>query len=101
MAGKKQLPPVGLDDASQDGSLTAAIDAGDRLAELEAMRRIIARHVESPNTLARDLAALTRRQMELSEQIESLRTLKSEEEGAEREEAPADGDTEPFDPAAI
>lgn len=56
--------PMSVSDASESGS---------RLEELRAMRWVIARHVDSPDTLARDLAALTRRLMEISREIEILR----------------------------
>lgn len=76
-------------------SIIEAIEAGDRLAELEATHRRIGRAVQSEDTPARDLASLTRRQMEISREIEALRRQVAEE--AHRG---AVGD-EPFDQAAI
>ena len=78
-------------------SVQEAAESGDRLAELRAMRRVISRHIDSPETLARDLAALTRRQMEISREIESLM---SESEGDAIGKA-ADSPDETFDPASI
>lgn len=78
-------------------SVQQAAESGDRLAELRAMRRVISRHIDSPETLARDLAALTRRQMEISREIESLR---NEAEGDAIGKA-ADSPDETFDPASI
>ena len=63
-------------------SIIEAIEAGDRLAELEATHRRIGRAVQNEDTPARDLASLTRRQMEISKEIEALRRQQAEE-GAE------------------
>lgn len=84
MAGKKQLPPVRL--ASDEDipvpavrlSLTEAVESGSRLDELRAMRRLLVAHMESENTLARDLAALTRQVRELSKEIEGLEAQEAE-----------------------
>jgi len=78
-------------------SVSDAAESGDRLAELRAMRRVISRHIDSPETLARDLAALTRRQMEISREIEAL---KNESEGDAIGNA-ADSPDEKFDPSSI
>lgn len=78
-------------------SVSEAAESGNRLQELIAMRRVIARHVDSDLTLARDLAALTRRQMEISREIESLRM---ESEGDAIGDA-ADSPDESFDPKTI
>lgn len=78
-------------------SVYAAAESGDRLEELRAMRRVIARHIDSEDTLARDLAALTRRQMEISREIE---TLRAESEGDAIGQA-ADSPDEKFDPASV
>ena len=76
MAGKKQLPPVRLatdsDKPVPPKSLSDAFETDDRLLELQAKRRILIAHIESPNTLARDLAALMRRDDELAKQIDDL-----------------------------
>ena len=76
MAGKKQLPPVRLatdaDKPVPPKKLSEAFEADDRLQELQAKRRILIAHIESPNTLARDLAALMRRDDELAKQIDDL-----------------------------
>ena len=60
-------------------SIIEAIEAGDRLAELEATHRRIGRAVQNDDTPARDLASLTRRQMEISKEIEGLRRQVEEE----------------------
>jgi hypothetical protein len=60
-------------------SILEAAEEGDRLEELRAMRRRIAKTLDDPNTPARDLAALSRRQMELGREIEVLEAQVAEE----------------------
>ena len=83
MAGKKQLRPVSPDERPDPLSVSEAAERGTRVDELRAMRRIIAAHLDSPNTLARDVAALSRRQVEISKEIETLETLEAEKRAAE------------------
>lgn len=101
MAARKHLKAVDESEApimpAGDLSVSAAAESGDRLEELRAMRRVISRHIDSPETLARDLAALTRRQMEISREIEALR---NETEGDALGKA-ADSPDETFNPAAV
>jgi hypothetical protein len=49
-----------------------AAESGTRLDELRAMRRRIARALDDPNTAARDLASLSRRQLEIGREIEAI-----------------------------
>jgi len=63
-------PPMSVFDAAESGS---------RSDELRAMRAVLARAIDSEMTSPRDLAALTRRQMEISREIESLRVEEAEE----------------------
>lgn len=58
--------------------LEAAV-AGDRMGELVAMRRRIAAALDSPKTLARDLASLSRRLLEIGKEIEALQVERDEE----------------------
>jgi hypothetical protein len=60
-------------------SVSDAAESGTRLDELRAMRAVLARAIDSDTTSPRDLAALTRRQMEISRDIESLRIEEAEE----------------------
>ena len=60
-------------------SILEAAEAGDRLEELRSLRRRIAKALDDPNTLARDLASLSRRQIEISREIEALQRQESEE----------------------
>lgn len=52
-------------------SVSTAASNGDRLGELRAMRKVLARVIDDESTPARDLAALTRRLIEVSRDIES------------------------------
>jgi hypothetical protein len=74
---------------------TAAAD-GDRLDLMLAMRARVATAVEDPNTSARDLAALTRRLVEIAKDIDALKLAALQE--AASDEAEQD-DT--FDATAI
>jgi hypothetical protein len=78
-------------------SVSEAAESGSRVAELRAMRRIIARRLDDDSTQARDLAALSKRQMDISREIEELM---AEEEGDELGKA-ADSPDEGFDPKAL
>lgn len=60
-------------------TIVEAVEAGDRLAEMVATHKRIARAVQDEDTPARDLASLTRRQLEISKEIESLRRQLEEE----------------------
>ena len=62
-------------------SAVEAAEADDRLAELRAMRRRIATALDDANTPARDLAALSRRQIEIGRDIEALLLRESEVAG--------------------
>ena len=53
-------------------SILEAAELGSRLEELRAMRRRIARALDDVNTPARDLAALSRRQLEIGREIEAI-----------------------------
>lgn len=77
MAGKKQLPPVrpvGSDESAPPQSYSDAASRGQRVDELKAMRRVLAAHIDSENTLARDLAPLMRQAREISKEIEDIET---------------------------
>lgn len=60
-------------------SIVEAADAGDRLEELRAMRRRIARAMDDPKTPARDLSPLARNQLAIGKEIEALELLRTEE----------------------
>ena len=60
-------------------TVSDAAESGTRLDELRAMRAVLAKAIDSETTSPRDLAALTRRQMEISREIEALRVEEAEE----------------------
>lgn len=60
------------------GSVTAAAERGSRLDSLKALRSVVTRHIDSENTLARDLAALSRQYLLLSKEIEELEELEKQ-----------------------
>lgn len=78
MAGKKQNDPVDIQFSVGEMSLSEAITDGTRLDELRAIRRLLVDHMEHGETLARDLAALTRQMREISKEIETLEVLERE-----------------------
>lgn len=77
-------------------TVTSAASAGDRLALLTAMRDRVATAVESADTPARDLAALTRRLLEIAKEIDVLQAAarKAEEDESNRAD-------ERFDASAV
>ena len=79
-------------------SVTEAADAGSTRELLVAMRARIAKAVEDPNTPARDLAALTKRLVEVVRDIEAIDARQVQE--AERAASKSVRD-ERFDPEAI
>ena len=101
MAGKKQLPPVRLatdeDKPLPPKSLSRAFETDDRLQELQAKRRILIAHIESPNTLARDLSALMLRDEALAQQIDELMSEDSQDDF----DRAASTEDEAFNPRAV
>lgn len=94
--GLRAVEPDETAPAIKKMSILEAVEAGDRLAELYAVHVRVAKAVMDDNTPARDLAALTRRQMEISKEIEALRRQVKEE----RADA-SNLDDEAFDAAAV
>ena len=78
MAGKKQLPPVKIVQEGDSVPPSTVSSSITRLDELRAMRRVLAGHIESENTLARDLAPLMRQAREISKEIEDLEAIEAE-----------------------
>lgn len=76
-------------------SVTAAAADGTRLELLIATRARVARAVEDPNTPPRDLAALTRRLLEIAKEIEAIEA--QDDDGADGVGAAAATPDEPFD----
>jgi hypothetical protein len=78
-------------------TILEAAEQGSRLDELKMMRRRIAKAMDDFATPARDLAALSRRQLEISREIESI------EKAAEGDDIGRAADTpdEKWDASAI
>ena len=75
MAARKPLRAVAADETAtpkKAGTILEAAESGSRIEELRAMRRRLARALDDPNTPARDLAALSRRQLEIGKEIEAI-----------------------------
>lgn len=68
--------------AGKPKSITEAADNGTTRELLVAMRARIAKAVEDPNTPARDLAALTKRLVEVVRDIEVIDAREGEEHNA-------------------
>jgi hypothetical protein len=83
MATKPTLRAVAEDEKAErkaPRSILESAEAGSRLDELKAMRRRLARAMDDPNTPARDLAALSRRQLEIGREIESIEIAEDEDQ---------------------
>lgn len=83
MAPKPTLRAVAEDEKAErkaPKSILESAEAGSRLDELKAMRRRLARAMDDPNTPARDLAALSRRQLEIGREIESIEIAEDEDQ---------------------
>jgi hypothetical protein len=79
---KPNLRAVSADETAEPVSpktILEAAELGSRLEELRAMRRRIARAMDDPNTPARDLAALSRRQLEIGKEIEAIQIAEDED----------------------
>ncbi|HEX6458793.1 MAG TPA: hypothetical protein VF032_07740 [Thermoleophilaceae bacterium] len=82
MPPRKNLRAVSADEKPEPKTpktILEAAEAGSRIEELRAMRRRIARALDDPNTPARDLAALSRRQLEIGKEIEAIMIAEDEE----------------------
>ena len=88
---RKNLRVATEDDApGVPMSVTQAAQSGTRLDELVAIRAVLARAIDADTTSPRDLAALTRRQMEVSREIESLREQDAQAQEAMESDAVAE-----------
>lgn len=83
MAGKKQLPPVravGPDEKAPPATMTEAVQRGSELDAHMAMLRVLAAHIDSENTLARDLSPLMRQAREILGEVNAMREVENERE---------------------
>ena len=90
--GDAPKPPV------KPKTITEAAESGTTRELLAATRSRIAKAVEDPNTPARDLAALSKRLMELVRDIEAIDARDEQEGTASASSAVADGH---FDASAV
>lgn len=67
-------------EAKRPRSVVESAQAGSRIDELKAMRLRLAKAIDDPNTPARDLAALTRRQLEIGREIEAIEIAEDEDQ---------------------
>ena len=98
-ASRKPLRAVSPDEKAAPQapkSITEAADKGTTRELLAAMRARIAKAVEDPNTPARDLAALTKRLVEVVRDIEAI-DAREQQEATKRDDAR----DEAFDASAI
>jgi hypothetical protein len=75
MAARKPLRAVSADEVAEPkrpSTILQAAEDGSRIEELRAMRRRIAQAMDDQSTPARDLAALSRRQLEIGREIEAI-----------------------------
>ena len=81
MTRKAPLRSVGADERKVEPpkSILESAESGSRLDELRAMRRRLAKAMDDPNTPARDLAALSRRQLEIGREIEAIEVAEDED----------------------
>ncbi|GAA2394306.1 hypothetical protein [Gordonia cholesterolivorans] len=82
MASKASLRavPDGERKTESPKSILESAEAGSRIDELRAMRRRLAKAMDDPNTPARDLAALSRRQLEIGREIEAIEIAEDEDQ---------------------
>jgi hypothetical protein len=92
----RRLAAVTAETPVRSKSVTRAASDGNRRELLVAMRSRVATAVEDPKTPARDLAALTRRLMEIAKDIEAIDTA-AEQEARDAQSSP----DEAWDDSAI
>jgi hypothetical protein len=88
--------------AEEPATILDATEAGDSLAMLVALRRRLAKACDDERTAPRDLAAISRRLVDVDRDIEA-RTAREGAEGGPKEGGDGDGgdEDEDFDPEAV
>ena len=71
--------PEKSDKKSVPSSVTQAVADGDQRAQLVAMRSRIAKAIDEPNIRGADLAALSRRLLEIAKEIDAIDARVAEE----------------------
>jgi len=83
-------------DKVTPSTVTAAVESGSQRDQLVAMRARIAKAIDDPNIRGADLAALSRRLLEIGREVDAI-DVAAKQEAAENDEA-AD---EAFDSSAV
>lgn len=65
--------------AKEPGTILEATEQGDRLEELRAMRRRVARALDDQRTAPRDLASLSRRLIEIGKEMDAILVAEDED----------------------
>ena len=86
-----------VDAAREDLSLINAAESGDVRAVLVALKMRIARTIQDTTTPPRDLAALSRRLMEISRDLQAIDAADAEDDLGRAHHTP----DEAFDPATL
>lgn len=98
MAASRRLRPVAPGEAAPSrrvpSSVTEAVSSGSRRDELVAMRARIAKAIDDPNIRGADLAALSRRLLEVSKEIDAIDVAAKQEAAESAEVADEALDTE-------
>ena len=76
---KTPLRAVATEEKARPTTILEAAEQGSRIEELRAMRRRLAVALDDPNTPARDLAALSRRQLEIGREIDAILVSEDDE----------------------
>jgi hypothetical protein len=101
MATKKtplrSVRPGETPSPSKPLTISEAAEVGDRLSELQAMRRRLAQALDDPTCPPRDMAALSRRQLEIGREIDAMKAAQEREATVDHRATEA----EAWDEAAI
>lgn len=83
MATTRVIRAYGPDDAppprKRPTTVLAAAEEGDLLGEMRAMRLVIAKKLDDPNLSGRDMAALSKRHIEIAREIDAVMRQQAEE----------------------
>ncbi|WP_204985573.1 hypothetical protein [Mycobacteroides franklinii] len=77
--GEAPGQPAENSETKRPKTILESAENGSRIDELKAMRRRLAKAMDDPNTPARDLAALSRRQLEIGREIEAIEVAEDED----------------------
>lgn len=83
MTAKKHLRVADANERLDLSTVYAASEHGTALDEMKAIRARLSKTIDDPKTSPRDLAALTRRQLEVSREIRAMQLKMLEEAESE------------------